>query len=111
MNYTPAIRSAEPKRRFGLGDYQAVLFGDIVPTGPIAYLFILVVYDPENRPCFFVAAEVNSMASLLGGGSHFLGVFDSEGHSNLGDSNDWADPEKFAAEALRLARAKFGPSA
>lgn len=111
MNYAPVIKSARPHARFQLGAYEAVLLGDIEPSGVIEYLHILVVFDENRVPCFFVAAEVNSMAATFGGGSHFLGVFDGEGHSNLGDSNDWADPEKFAAEGLRLARAKFEPSA
>jgi hypothetical protein len=62
----------------------------------------------------FVASEVNATAATLGGGSHFLGVFDSQGHANRGASDDWADPKKFFPEALRIAQeymaAKTPPS-
>ncbi len=67
LNSAPVIQSARPRERFQLGAYRAVLLGDIEPAGFVEYLHILAVYDQDDRPCFFVAAEVNSMASLLGG--------------------------------------------
>jgi hypothetical protein len=42
------------------------------------------------------------MAEQLGGGSHFLGVFDEEGHKNLGSSDDWTELDKFTARALSI---------
>jgi hypothetical protein len=46
------------------------------------------------------------MAKRFGGGSHFLGVFDGNGHINQGGSDDWADEEKFTARALQIIREK-----
>ena len=108
MKYAPVIKSAKPRQKFQLGKYSAVLLGDIEPAGSVEYKFILAVFDEEQQPCFFVASEVNSMARMLGGGSHFLGAFDGNGHANYGDSDDWADEARFAAEALRIVREKFG---
>lgn len=86
-----------------------MLLGDIVSAGSVEYGHILVVYDGDSQqPCYFVASEVNSMAKQFGGGSHFLGLFDGDGHVNCGSSDDWADEAKFTAEALRIVREKFG---
>jgi hypothetical protein len=109
MNYAPVIKSAQPKQRFQIGKHTAVLLGDIERAGSVEYRFIMVVFDGDTqKPCFFVASEVNSMAQTLGGGSHFLGLFDGDGHANCGTSDDWADEGKFTAEALKIVREKFG---
>ncbi|HYG35220.1 MAG TPA: hypothetical protein VEC99_10570 [Clostridia bacterium] len=108
MKHAPLIKSAAPKQRFQLGRHIAVLLGDIQPMGFVEYLYILVVFDADTKqPCYYVASEVNSMAKQFGGGSHFLGLFDGEGHANCGSSDDWADEAKFTAEALRIVREKF----
>ena len=107
MNYVPQIKSANPKNHFELGPYSAVLLGDIESLGSVEYKFIMVVYDENQKPCYFVASEVNDMADKFGGGSHFLGLFDGNGHANRGTSNDWADEAKFTDEALRIIRKKF----
>jgi hypothetical protein len=107
MKYAPVIKSAKPKQHFQIGKHSAVLFGDIEPAASVEYRYILAVFDDKRQPCYFVASEVNSMANKFGGGSHFLGLFDGEGHANCGDSDDWADETKFTAEALRVVREKF----
>lgn len=109
MKYSPAIKSAKPRHQFQIGGRTALLLGDIEPIGSIEYRYILVVYDRDSeQPCFFVASEVNPMARQFGGGSHFLGLFDGDGHANRGTSDEWADEAKFTAEALRIVREKFG---
>jgi hypothetical protein len=109
MNYAPVIKSAKPKQRFPIGKHMAVLLSDIEQAGAVQYRYIMAVFDGDtHNPCFFVASEVNSMAKTLGGGSHFLGLFDGDGHANCGTSDDWGDEAKFTAEALRIIRAKFG---
>ena len=107
MKYAPVIKSANPKQHFQVGKHTAVLFGDIEPAGSVEYHLILAVFDENRQPCYFVASEVNSMANSFGGGSHFLGLFDGEGHANCGASDDWADETKFTTEALRIVREKF----
>jgi len=101
--YMPRISSATPLRRYRLGTYRAVLLGDIESVGGVKYLYILaVVADGALEPLLYVASEVNALADV-GGGSHFLGVFDERGHSNGGAANEWADPELFAQKALSIA--------
>jgi hypothetical protein len=107
MKYVPAIKSAKPRKKFELGAYSAVLLGDIESLGSVKYKFIMVLYDQTQKPCYFIASEVNDMAQSIGGGSHFLGVFDGNGHANCGSSNDWADESNFTAKTHELIRVKF----
>jgi|SRR6266487_812616 len=108
MKYAPVIKSAKPRQRFQIGKHTSVLLGDIERAGSVEYHYIMAVFDENQQPCYFVASEVNSMVKTLGGGSHFLGLFDGDGHANCGTSDDWADEAKFTAEALRIVKAKFG---
>ena len=91
MNYAPRIASAEPLAHYDVNGREAVLLGNIVSAGMVEYLYVLVVFDTNEEPCLFVASEVNSQQEVLGGGSHFLGVFPGDGHLNFGDSDEWAD--------------------
>jgi hypothetical protein len=114
--YAPVVAAVKPERRYRLGPYVAVLFGEIQkhPQAMTEYLHILGVFRPgEGEPFFYVASEVNALASK-GGGACFLGVFpgatrpDSPARLNLGCSNDWADADLFTAKALEIARAHLG---
>jgi hypothetical protein len=93
-----------------LGEKHTVLMWDAIESaGSVEYTYLVGVFDnAKQEPVYFVAAEVNQMAAVLGGGSHCLGVFDGSGHANLGFSDDWGDPRKFFPKALELAAARFG---
>jgi hypothetical protein len=91
--------------------HTALIFDNIKSAGSVEYAFLLSVYENETQePVYFVVSEVNTMATAFGGGSHFLGVFNGEGHANMGSSDDWGDPRKFFPEAIRLAAERFGVS-
>jgi hypothetical protein len=107
MSYMPRVVSAQPIREYALGNYRAILFGDIESAGIVQYRYILAVFDAEGQPCFFVASEVNQSREALGGGSHFLGVFPGCGHENLGDSDAWADLETFACRAVEIVKERL----
>lgn len=106
MSYAPRIASAEPLAKFQVAGREAVLLGNIVSAGNVEYLFILAVYE-QDEACFFVASEVNQHQAEFGGGSHFLGVFPGNGHENLGDSDTWADRERFVKQALAIVRERL----
>jgi hypothetical protein len=93
-----------------LGEKHTVLMWDTIESvGSVEYTYLVGVFDnAKQQPVYFVAAEVNQMAAVLGGGSHALGVFDGSGHANLGFSDDWGDPQKFFPKALQLAAKRFG---
>ena len=110
MEYMPLVESMNRVGGAPLGDkHTALLFDNIKSAGSMQYAFLLGVFDDETqKPVYFVASEVNEMAATLGGGSHYLGVFDGSGHASLGSSDDWGDPRKFFPEAIRLAAERFG---
>ena len=107
MQYAPAIRSAKMRGQFQIGSRTAILLTDIVGISRIKYEFIMAVIDVGGKAVYYVASEVNPMAKRFGGGSHFLGLFDGEGHANCGGSDDWGSQDKFTTEALRLIHQKF----
>jgi hypothetical protein len=113
MNYMPAVESMNRVGGAPLGEQHTVLlFNNIKSAGSVQYAFLLAVFDNEKQePVYFVASEVNTMAAAFGGGSHYLGVFNEQGHANLGSSDDWGNPRKFFPEAIRLAAERFGVSA
>jgi hypothetical protein len=110
MQYLPAIKSARSIGSLPLDQtHGIVLYDQIVPLGIVQYAFILAVFDLETRqPCYFVASEINAMVKQFGGGSHYLGVFEDKGHSNLGSSDTWGDPKQFFPKAIELAANHFG---
>ena len=88
--------------------HTVLLFDNIESTGAVKYTFLLAVFDTATKqPVFFVASEINSTDASFGGGSHFLGVFDQEGHKNLGASDDWGDPREFFPKAMQIAGERF----
>ena len=107
MNYVPLIKSAKPRKQFRIGKH-GVLLGDIESFGEVKYAYVLVVYDEREKPCFFVASEINDMAEQFGGGSHFLGIFNGDGHANLGTDDRWGIEEEFTVKALEIALENFG---
>lgn len=107
--YLPNFKSAETVKRYTFKGHTAEFLRNIVAVGTVEYRFALMVYaDGEGEACYCVASEVNGMARELGGGSHFLGVFEEDSHVNYGSSDQWADEEKFLHRALELAAGKFG---
>jgi hypothetical protein len=110
VKYKPLVESINQVSSAPLGDKHTILlFDNIKSAGAIQYAFLLGVFDNAGKvPVYFVASEVNETASKLGGGSHFLGVFDGIGHRTMGSSDDWGDPRKFFPEAIRLASKHFG---
>lgn len=106
----PAVESMRPVITIPLTrKMHAILYDQIVSEGMTDFAFLFGVYKKgEKVPSFCVASEVNSMAEEFGGGSHFFTTWASDGtHSNYNDSNDWADPEKFLAKALRTVEEVF----
>jgi hypothetical protein len=91
--------------------HVAVSFDQIQSAGGIQYAYLVGVFDNATKqPVYFVSSEVNSMAEL-GGGSHFLCVFNGDTHANCGSSDDWGDAEKFFARAMSMVEEKFGDPA
>jgi len=110
MSYWPVVKSANHVAGSKLGEkHTVILFDAIVSDGAVEYAFLVGVFDNETqKPVYFVSSEVNKTAKEFGGGSHFMGAFDGQGHLNFGSSNDWGDPKKFFPAALKKAAEHFG---
>jgi len=104
----PRISTAIPKQRYRLGEYQAVVLGDIESPDPARYQFILaLVREGENKPGFYVTCEKNPR-SRSAEGSHRLRVISEAFCEEMGSSNEWIDVDAFAAQALALATQVLG---
>lgn len=87
--------------------YRVVILTDCVSAGLIEYAHVALVLEANDlRPIYAVASEVNKLAQVTGGGSHFLCTYDDR-HGNYGSSDDWGDLAKFTQEALRLINLRF----
>ena len=122
--YAPVIHSARTLRRYDLGRYEAALLTDVEAEGSIGYEYIVPVFEPGIRdPCLFITSERNDPTAdsdflrELGlepedvdtsEGSHFLCIFDENGHRNLGPSDNWGNLEHFEEAALKLLEDRFG---
>lgn len=107
--YTPEIQSSNVKQKFQLGNYTAVLLGDIVSVGYLEYRYIMVVFkNGDQEPCYFITSETNSLIKEDSNGSYCLCIFIGNGHLNCGFSKKWANEALFTAEALRRIKKTFG---
>lgn len=111
VSFGPLFKSADVRERLESQNYIAVWLENIAPPEDelvIEYEFIIMVFPrDEPDPVLFLTSEKNAGyqrgrqkgASGAGGGSHFLCMFDAEGHHNFGASDAWADPLLFRIEA------------
>ncbi len=123
--YAPVIRSARTRKRYKFGPYEAAFLDQIVAEGSIEYDFIIVVFEEKaTDPFLLVTSERNDPgadAQLLqdlgldpdmmadeNGATHFLCLFDEQGHQNFAGSSDWGDADKFEAAALRILTQRLG---
>lgn len=103
--YGPAIESSEVSENFTTDTLEARLLENVKSIGTIQYLYVLEVYRlGETNACTFITSEVNAMAQVFGGGSHFLCAFADGSHLNFGSSDTWADKENFKERALAMAK-------
>ena len=104
----PSISTAIPLRRFQLGDFQAVVLGEIESPDPVRYRYILALLRAgQTKPEFFVTCEQNPRAQRTAG-SHRLRVISSAFDEDMGSSDDWADLDRFAEKAVALAAHVLG---
>lgn len=103
----PLVEDFRVIERFPIGNNHRTMMCDCIKgPGCIEYEYLLVVHNMQTeKPVLFVASERNSSSY---GDSHFLGVFNDNGHSNLGSSDSWGDLKTFKAKALEILKEEFG---
>lgn len=104
----PNIRTAVPKRRYQIGEYNVVVLGEVESNDPQQYRFIMaVVPEGENQPVFYVTSEKARRGEAVQG-SHRLRVIADRLHEDLGVSDRWAELEAFTEEGLSVVRKALG---
>lgn len=119
----PLVTGGSPGPKYICGDYLAVVTQDNQSVGPISYPFILIVAPKGSEtPIMFVTAESNDMFSemvgmldedmreLLGNSAPtelLLGVFDKNGHDNLGPHDSISNLEGFTRVALDTMKSRL----
>jgi hypothetical protein len=104
----PRINTAMPRRRYRLGDFSAVVLGEIDSADPIQYSYILaLVREGDTHPCFYVTSEQNRRRAAAGG-SHRMRVIAEKLDEVLGSSDRWRDLDEFTTEALAVAAQALG---
>ena len=120
--YSPNIQSAREFGRHVLGKFIVVFYDQVVSVDVIQYRFVAVLFaEGDGDPLLYFTSEKSStvipdlMRSLgvetAQQGSHVFCMFDAEGHSNYGASDDWADAAKFEQEVLKTVREGVSPPA
>jgi len=89
-------------------DGSMVLLTDVEFAGTIHYAYVMEFRGQDGIMLFYVTAEENDLATVIGGGSHYLCSYLGGKHRNHGASNDWADVMKFADRAHELYHEEFG---
>lgn len=121
--YAPAVKTARSVKRYEWDQYEGAFLDQIFAEGQIEYEYIIVVFQKGARdPFLFISSERNArfaeqqpilveeldddiLNDLLAdnvGESHFLCIFDQQGHHNLGDANQWGDLQAFETAALQI---------
>jgi len=105
----PSIQSAREISRYTVGDFTMVVYDQIKSVDIVEYAFVAALFEKgDGDPRLFFTSEKNTkpLAALFENlgieskpdGSHYFCVFDVDGHSNYGASDDWADATKFVQE-------------
>lgn len=98
MQNKPEIRTAVPKRRYRVGEYQVSVLGEIDSADGIDYRYLLAaLVEGESEPGLYVTAERQRPGS---GRGYAMRVIMRDGAQLIGHSDRWAELELFAADAL-----------
>lgn len=100
----PNIRTAIPRRRYVIGEFSAVLLGEIESGDPNRYHYIFAaVREGDEHPMMYVISEQARRAER-DQGSHKLRVLTGSSEKTLGVSDRWRSEDDFAEEALDIVR-------
>jgi hypothetical protein len=108
MEHRPIIRTAVPKRRYQLGDFSAVVLGEVESGDDKEYQYILAVLRPgDAEPGIYLTAEQTrpehgSTAALA------MRLVMRDGSEVIGHSDRWAGLDEFTEDALTALRKILG---
>lgn len=101
----PRFSTAIPKRRYQIGDYSAVILGDVESSDNTNYRYIFaMVQDGSTEPSFYVLSIHRPSAE----GDYLLKVIAPNMDRELDASDAWRDLDIFAEQAISLAQQVMG---
>jgi hypothetical protein len=108
MQHRPVIRTAVPKRRYQLGNFSAVVLGEVESGDDNEYQYILAVLRPgDAEPGIYLTAERtrpgHGTAAPLA-----MRLVMPDGSEVIGRSDRWAGLEEFTEDALTAVRKILG---
>lgn len=102
---TPRFATAIPKRRFQIGDFSAVVLGEVESSDEVDYRYIFaMVQDGSTDPNFYVLSIHRPGA----GGDYLLKVVAPNMERELDTSDAWRDLDIFTEQAISLAQQVMG---
>jgi hypothetical protein len=102
MSNFPLIRTAIPRRRYRVGEYQANLLADIESGDDKDYQFILAfIEDGGSKPVLYVCAERNPPGERSDG-LYRLTIINDVMSDVLSAGNQWRSEDRFAEEGLEI---------
>jgi hypothetical protein len=102
---SPQFATAIPKRRFQIGDFSAVVLGDVESIDDVAYRYIFaLVQEGKEEPSFYVLSIRQPSAE----GEYLLKVVAPNMERDLNTSDAWRDLDIFTEQAISLAQQVMG---
>ncbi len=101
----PHFTTAIPKRRYQIGDFSAVVLGDVESSDDNSYRYIFaMVLDGSSEPSFYVL----SIHRPSSDGDYLLKVIAPNMERELDTSDAWRDLDIFTDQAISLAQQVMG---
>ena len=102
----PKIGTAIPKRRYQLGEFTAIVLGEVESRDGEEYRYVMaLVAEGQQQPIFYVSAVRNRSGDE---GSHRLRAASAQLTRDMGASDGWANLDNFCEEAMQVARQALG---
>lgn len=104
----PKIQTAIPRRRYRLGEYEAVVLDEIQSSDAVKYRYVLaLVREGESRPSAYVTSVKRPRAQAQDG-AYALKLITEVFSEEVGASDAWGHLDKFSRDALALAARSLG---
>ena len=90
----PAAKGGIRVATYNIGSYIMTVFSDVRALGPTQFMYVCEVSSRGTGiPVFYITCELSGASQLV------MGIFDSEGHRNLGPMDDIGELRMFIARA------------
>ena len=104
----PIIATAIPRRRYQIGDFSAVILGEVTSRDERLYEYVMaLVPDGEQEPVLYITAERVNLPET-GEQVSIVRVIAEGGERSFGPDRRWQDLDLFAEDALAMARRVMG---